>query len=159
MWVKLTEIIEARVINANQQQRTHAAKVVNTLYGAMTNCQVAFIRLEQHQSEMNFANFAFAIDALISTLQNVSATQFEIFDPELAEPLRNYALGNARLNAMAQPRELVKFQIMLLRKLVDVEADLIELAPEEFGGFSEALTHLGRLIRQNYTLEELFGAA
>jgi hypothetical protein len=124
----------------------------------MTNCQVAFIRLEQHQSEMNFASFAFAIDALISTLQNVSATQLEIFDPELAEPLRQYALGKVRLDAMAQPRELVKFQLMLLRKLVDVEADIIELAPEEFGSFSEALAYLGRLIKQNYTLEELFGA-
>src|SRR5437764_14001918 len=83
MWAKLVEIVETKW-NTNQQPRNRLAKTVNILYGAMNNCQFAFTRYENAQTALNFTNFVFALDALISTLRNVNS-QVAIFDPELTE--------------------------------------------------------------------------
>jgi hypothetical protein len=155
MWVKLIEIIETQW-DKNQQPRHRAAKAVNTLYGAMHNCYVAFARHEDVRTETSFANFVLAIDALISTLQNLNP-QLALFDPALADRLEHYALGEARTTTIAQPRETVKTQLRLLRELVDIELDAIALPTEEFGSFSDAIAHLGRFIENTFTLDELFG--
>src|SRR5919108_608114 len=63
MWAKLVEIVETKW-NTNQQPRNRLAKTVNTLYGAMNNCQFAFTHYENAQTELNFTNFVFALDAL-----------------------------------------------------------------------------------------------
>lgn len=154
MWVKLVEIVKARTEETNQPRST-VAKAVNALYGTMTSCQVAFQRCETEQTEANFANFAFAIDALISTLQNLNP-QLEVFDPKLAEELGNYALGQNRINAMSRPRELVTSQLKLLRRLVRMESDVMHLPLQEFGSFSEAMEDLGGFIKQSFTPDDLF---
>jgi hypothetical protein len=156
MWAKLVEIIETKW-NTNQQPRTRLAKTVNTLYGAMNNCQFAFTRYENAQTELNFTNFVFALDALISTLQNVNS-QVAIFDPELTESLERYVLEEARMASMAQPRERVKVQLGLLRRLVHEESEVMEISMEEFTSFSGAVADLGRFIGKNFTPDELFGA-
>lgn len=154
MWVKLVEIVKAKTKETGQPQPV-MAKAVNALYGAMTNCQVAFQRCETEQTDTNFANFAFAIDALISTLQNLNP-HLKIFDPQLADELENYALGQDRINAMSQPRELVTSQLRLLRRLVRMESDVMHLSLQEFGSFSEAMEDLGQFVKQTFTPDELF---
>jgi hypothetical protein len=156
MWAKLVEIVETKW-NTNQQPRNRLAKTVNTLYGAMNNCQFAFTRYENAQTALNFTNFVFALDALISTLQNVNS-QVAIFDPELTEPLERYVLEEARMASIAQPRERVKAQLGLLRRLVHEESEVMEISMEEFASFSGAVADLGRFIGKNFTPDELFGA-
>jgi hypothetical protein len=155
MWAKLVEIVETKW-NTDRQPRNHLAKTVNTLYGAMNNCQFAFTHYENAQTELNFTNFVFALDALISTLQNVNS-QVAIFDPELTEPLERYVL-EARMASMAQPRERVKAQLGLLRRLVHEESEVMEISMEEFTSFSGTVADLGQFIGRNFTPDELFGA-
>lgn len=154
MWVKLVEIVKTKTEEITQP-RPIVAKAANALYGTMTNCQMAFQRCETEQTEANFANFAFSIDALISTLQNLNP-HIGIFDPQLANELENYALGQERVNAMSQPRELVTSQLKLLRRLVRMESDVMHLPLQEFGSFSEAMEDLGRFVKRTFTPDELF---
>jgi hypothetical protein len=122
MWTKLIEIVETRW-NESQIPKHRLAKAINTLYGSIHNCHIAFQYFENDRSEQNFANFAFAIDGIISTLKNLHPT-LQIFDSELADRLNNYALGADRINAMSNPRYLVTSQIRFLRELVRKESAL-----------------------------------
>lgn len=155
MWDKLIEIVEKRW-NENHVQKKSLAKAINTLYGSIHNCHIAFQDFEHDRSEQNFANFAFAIDGLISTLTNLHPTM-KIFDPALADRLSNYALGADRIAAMKNPRELVRSQIRFLRELVHEESSISGLPEEEFAAFKGAKDRLCNFISCNITMAEIFG--
>jgi hypothetical protein len=155
MWTKLIEIVETRW-NESQIPKHRLAKAINTLYGSIHNCHIAFEYFENDRSEQNFANFAFAIDGIISTLKNLHPT-LQIFDSELADRLNNYALGADRINAMSNPRYLVTSQIRFLRELVRKESSIIGLPEEEFTAFGGAKEQLCKFIRTNLTMDEIFG--
>lgn len=155
MWAKLTEIVETRW-NESPKPNHALAKSINTLYGSIHNCHIAFQCFEHDRSEQNFANFAFAIDGMISTLQNLHPI-LQIFDSELADRLKIYALGAERIAAMRDPRNLVKSQIRFLRELVREESNMTGLPEEEFAAFGGALEKLRMFIRKNLTMDEIFG--
>ena len=155
MWTKLIDIVETRW-NESQIPKHRLAKAINTLYGSIHNCHIAFEYFENDRSEQNFANFAFAIDGIISTLKNLHPT-LQIFDSELADRLNNYALGADRINAMSNPRYLVTSQIRFLRELVRKESGIIGLPEEEFTAFGGAKERLCKFIRTNLTMDEIFG--
>jgi len=155
MWTKLIDIVETRW-NESQIPKHRLAKAINTLYGSIHNCHIAFQYFENDRSEQNFANFAFAIDGIISTLKNLHPT-LQIFDSELADRLNNYALGADRINAMSNPRYLVTSQIRFLRELVRKESGIIGLPEEEFTAFGGAKERLCKFIRTNLTMDEIFG--
>ncbi len=155
MWTKLIEIVETRW-NEGLTPKHSLAKAINTLYGSIHNCHIAFQFFENDRSEQNFANFAFAIDGMISTLKNLHPT-LQIFDSELADRLNNYALGTDRIAAMSNPRDLVKSQIRFLRELVREESSIIGLPEEEFTAFRGAKEQLCKFIRTNLTMAEIFG--
>jgi hypothetical protein len=155
MWTKLIEIVETRW-NESLIPKHSLAKAINTLYGSIQNCHIAFQYFENDQSEQNFANFAFAIDGMISTLNNLHPT-LQIFDSELADRLNNYALGTDRIAAINNPRDLVKSQIRFLRELVREESIIIGLPEEEFTAFRGAKEQLCKFIRTNLTMAEIFG--
>ena len=155
MWTKLIDIVETRW-NESPIPKHNLAKAINTLYGSIHNYHIAFEYFENDQSEQNFANFAFAIDGIISTLKNLHPT-LQIFDSELADRLNNYALGADRINAMSNPRYLVTSQIRFLRELVRKESGIIGLPEEEFTTFGGAKEQLCKFIRTNLTMDEIFG--
>ncbi|MGR8981821.1 MAG: hypothetical protein ACU84H_17260 [Gammaproteobacteria bacterium] len=155
MWTKLIDIVETRW-NENQTPNPNLAKAINTLYGSMHNCHIAFQVFENDRSELNFANFAFAIDGMISTLKNLHPT-LQIFDPELADRLNDYASGADRVAAMSNPRDLVRSQIRFLRELVREESHIIGLPEEDFTAFTGAKDQLCNFISTNLTMAEIFG--
>jgi hypothetical protein len=155
MWTKLIELVETRW-NESPMPKHGLAKAINALYGSIHNCHIAFQSFENDRSEQNFANFAFAIDGLISTLKNLHPT-LQIFDPELANCLNNYALGTGRIAAMSNPRDLVKSQVRFLRELVREESSIIGLPEEEFTAFRGAKEQLCKFISTNLTMTEIFG--
>lgn len=155
MWTKLIEIVEKRW-NETLIPKQNLAKAINTLFGSIHNCHIAFQNFENDRSEQNFANFAFAIDGMISTLKNLHPT-LQIFDSELADRLNNYALGTDRITAMSNPRYLVKSQIRFLRELVREESSIIGLPEEEFTAFGGAKEQLCHFIRTNLTMAEIYG--
>lgn len=155
MWAKLTEIVEARWDRC-PEPRHDLAKAINTLYGAMHNCHIAFQRFENERGDEDFANLGFAIDALISTLRNLHPS-LQIFDAELSDRLTRYALGTDRIAAMSHPRELVKSQIRFLRELVRSESTVIGLPEEEFAAFGDALERMRRFICARLGMDEIFG--
>lgn len=154
MWTKLIDIVETRW-NESPTPKHSLAKAINTLYGSMHNCHIAFQCFENDRSERNFANFAFAIDGMISTLKNLHPT-LKIFDSELADRLNNYAMGSDRIAAMSNPRDLVKSQIRFLRELVREESSIIGLPEEDFTAFKGAKDQLSKFISTNLTLPEIF---
>ena len=155
MWTKLVEIIEIRWINA-QNRDSSAAKAVNSIYGSMHNCHVAFQYLDNEQNEQNFANFAFAIDGLISTLKNLNPV-FQIFEPDLAARLDDYFLSPGRIETMNDPRQWVTFQIRFMRDLVREESSLSGLPEEEISDFSGSKDRLGEFILNNLAMPDLYG--
>ena len=155
MWTKLIDIVETKW-HEGLTPKHSLAKAINTLYGSMHNCHIAFQYFENDQSEQNFANFAFAIDGMISTLKNLHPI-LKIFDPELADRLNNYAMGSDRIAAMSNPRDLVKSQIRFLRELVREESSIIGLPEEDFTAFRGAKEQLCKFIRTNLTMGEIFG--
>ncbi|WP_024298326.1 hypothetical protein [Methylomicrobium lacus] len=154
MWAKLIDIVETKW-HESLTPKHHLAKAINTLYGAMSNCHIAFQYFENDQNEQNFANFAFAIDGMISTLKNLHPT-LKIFDQELADRLNNYAMGSDRIAAMSHPRDLVKSQIRFLRELVHEESNIIGLPEEDFTAFRGAKDQLSKFISTNLTMSEIF---
>lgn len=155
MWTKLIDIVETRW-NENHTQKQDLAKAINTLYGSIHNCHMAFQHFENDSSERNFANFAFAIDGMISTLMNLHPT-LKIFEPELASRLDNYALSTDRIATMSEPRELVRTQIKFLRELVREESSIIGLPEADLAAFQGAKDQLCRFISTNITMAEIFG--
>jgi hypothetical protein len=154
MWTKLIEIVKARWQHA-QQPRHRLAKAAINLYGGMNNCHEAFLNFKAAQTDANFANFVFSIDALISTLQNLNP-KFKIFDPELSEQLQRYISGENRAAHICQPREHVRFQIKLLRQVVNLESHMMDLPIETLGNFDQALETFGNFIKDHFTIEEIF---
>lgn len=154
MWTKLIDIVEKKW-HEGLTPKHSLAKAINTLYGSMHNCHIAFQYFENDQSEQNFANFAFAIDGMISTLKNLHPT-LKIFDPELADRLNNYAMGSDRIAAMSNPRDLVKSQIRFLRELVREESSIIGLPEEDFTAFRGAKNQLSKFISTNLTMSDIF---
>lgn len=154
MWTKLIDIVETRW-NESPIPKHGLAKAINTLYGSIHNCHIAFQCFENDQSEQNFANFAFAIDGMISTLKNLHPA-LKIFDSELADRLNNYAMGSDRIAALSNPRGLVKSQIRFLRELVREESSIIGLPEEDFTAFSGAKDQLSKFISSNLTMSEIF---
>lgn len=155
MWSKLVEIVESKW-NENETPNYGLAKAINTLYGSIHNCHIAFQRFEHDRSEQNFSNFAFAIDGIISTLKNLHPS-LQIFDAELAERLNHYALSADRIAAMQNPRDLVKSQIRLLRELVREESGIIGLPEEELVAFGGAHERLSKFIRTHLTMADIYG--
>ncbi len=156
MWTNLIEIVKARWQHT-QQPRHRLAKAAINLYGGMNNCHEAFLNYKAEQTDTNFANFVFSIDALISTLQSLNP-KFKIFDPELSAQLQRYILGENRAAHICQPREYVRFQIKLLRQIVKLESNMMDLPIETLGDFDQALETLGNFIKHHFTIAEIFAA-
>lgn len=156
MWTKLVEIVKAQW-RQNDRPRRRLAKGALMLYGAMSNCREAFLRYKTAPSERAFANFAFAIEALLSTLENLDFA-FHIFDEELTAMLQAHTIERPRETAFDDPAELVRAQIKLLRLVVKVEFDNMDLTPATIGEFDDALDMLGTFIKQRFTKDDLFGA-
>ena len=156
MWTQLVEIVKARC-QRSRHPRRHLAKAVTTCYGGMNNCHEAFLNYKTGQTDSNFANFVFSIDALISTLHNLNP-KLNIFDPELSAQLQHYTLGENRADYIHQPHDHVRFQIKLLRQMIKLEANIMELSIETLGDFDQALEKLGNFIKDHFTIEEIFAA-
>ena len=156
MWTQLVEIVKARCQHS-RHPRHRLAKAVTTCYGGMNNCHEAFLNYKTDQTDTNFANFVFSIDALISTLHNLNP-KFNIFDPELSAQLQHYTLEENRAAYIHQPHDRVRFQIKLLRQMIKLEANIMELSIETLGDFDQALETLGNFIKDHFTIQEIFAA-
>jgi hypothetical protein len=156
MWTKLIDIVEKRWNETVSPRKQSLAKAINTLYGSMHNCHIAFQSFESDPSEANFANFAFAIDGMISTIKNLNPI-LNIFDKELADRLTDYVQSKDRIADMSHPRDLVKSQIRLLRELINMESSVVRLPEEEFSAFTGAKERLCRFIAANLSTAEIFG--
>ncbi|WP_020562679.1 hypothetical protein [Methylosarcina fibrata] len=158
MWTQLIDIVEKRWNETVSPKKQSLAKAINTLYGSMHNCHLAFQSFENDPNEENFANFAFAIDGMISTIKNLNPV-LTIFDAELTGRLENYVRSKDRIADMSRPRERIKSQIRLLRELVNMESSVDRRPEEEFGAFTGAKERLGKFIAANLSTDELFGEA
>lgn len=156
MWTQLIDIVEKRWNETVSPRKQSLAKAINTLYGSMHNCHIAFQSFEDDPNEENFANFAFAVDGMISTIKNLNPV-LTIFDVELAGRLENYVRSEDRIAGMSRPRERVKSQIRLLRELVNMESSVDRLPEEEFSAFTGAKERLGKFIAVNLSMAEMFG--
>lgn len=135
MWTQLIDIVEKRWNETVSPKKQSLAKAINTLYGSMHNCHLAFQSFENDPNEENFANFAFAIDGMISTIKNLNPV-LTIFDAELTGRLENYVRSKDRIADMSRPRERIQSQIRLLRELVNMESSVDRRPEEEFGAFT-----------------------
>ncbi len=156
MWTQLVEIVKTR-LESRRLPAHRLAKAAITFYGGMNNCHEAFLNYKAEQTDTNFANFVFSIDALISTLQNLNP-KFRIFDREVSDQLQHYTLIENRVDCICEPREHVRFQIKLLRQAVRLESDMMDLSVEALGDFDQALETLGSFIKHHFTLEDIFAA-
>jgi hypothetical protein len=125
------------------------------LYGALYNCHQAFARYKREHSEISFANAVFAVDALISTLQNLNS-MLGLFEPHLAERLRQYALDRDRAAYISKPKVLLKTQVETLREVVGLEVDAMQLVLGDATGFTGARLGLAAFIQDSYSPSELF---
>ncbi|MGH8503698.1 MAG: hypothetical protein ACREVE_14760 [Gammaproteobacteria bacterium] len=154
MWSELVDMIAQRCQDRHRspQQQARAAML---LYGGLTNCQVAFANYKQHQSDVELANAVFAIDALISVLQNIDST-LSLLEPQVARQLKHYALEKDRLAYVANPKELLKMQVELLRGAVNAEVQAVELLTGDLSAFTGAKNRLAEFIQKHFTSEEVF---
>ncbi len=155
MWTRLVDIMQARW-RESAQPRDRLAKGALTLYGAMTNCREAFVSFKTDQTDDKYKTFVNAIDALIAVLENLNR-RFTLFDTHHTAVLQDYALGESRVAHLHAPSELARAQIKVLRAVISVEFDNLNAPTEYLGEFDDALSRLGDFIRDNYTLDELFG--
>lgn len=155
MWIDLIDIVKIKIRSTEESKRKRLAKPVNALYGSMYNCQVAFNRCKQEQSDESFTNLVLAIDSFIYSLQNLNP-ELGLFEKDLARRLENYSQGEVRTSLIARPHDYLRGQLKLLRKLVHKELDILEKPMEEFGSFDHALEELGLVIQRSYAMENIF---
>lgn len=154
MWSELVEMVEKRCQDS-QQPRQRQARAMILLYGSLTNCDEAFTRYKQTLSEADLANAVFALDALISVLQNLDS-MLSLFEPDVAEKLKHYALEESRLAYVSKPKGLLKIQVELLRSTMNAEAQAMHLSIDELSAFTGAKGMLAEYICKNFSFEELF---
>lgn len=154
MWTELVEIVEQRCLN-DQLPRQRQARAAVLLYGGFINCEEAFTRYKQTQSEVDLANMALALDSLISILCNLEFFLF-LFEPELKEQLEKYALAENRTACPSQPKERIKTQVELLRGLVNAEAEIMPLPSHNLSAFTGAREQLARFITDTFSPNEIF---
>lgn len=153
------EILKARQ-RASSKPRAVWAQAALTLYAAMHNCRDAFAYYKAEQTSALFANFVFAIDALMSVLQNLNP-RVGLFAPALAAQLQRYPLTESRLSCIAAPQELARTQIRILRAVVGSEYAEMALPEHQhaLGEFDDALADLRGFIEECFTLDDLFALA
>ncbi|WP_022947286.1 hypothetical protein [Methylohalobius crimeensis] len=153
MWTELVEIFEKRCRDTRQPHQVQARAAV-LLYGGLTNCQEAFLNYKGSPSPYHLANATFAMDAFISVLQNVDSI-LSLLEPDMADKLRHYALEENRLAYASQPKELLKFQVELLRDTFNMEARTMNLLNDDPSAFTGAKAMLAEFIHQNFSIDEL----
>ena len=155
MWIDLIDIIKLKEKKTGAADRTSTAKALNALYGAICNCQVAFNRCKDHSSDSDFVNLVYAVDSFMYSLQNLNP-YLQLFEPELERDLKEYFLSEERRDLITRPRELIKSQLKLLRRVVHKEMDIMQQPLDEFGSFSEAVEELAIFILNTYEPREIF---
>jgi len=154
MWTELVEILEKRCQDT-QQPRQRQARAAVLLYGSLTNCHEAFMNYKHNRSGMALANAAFALDALISVLQNLDS-MLSLFAPGVANKLKHYALEENRLAYVSKPKKLLKVQVELLRSTLNAEAEAMNVLTDDLSAFTGAKAMLAEFIHQTFSIEELF---
>ncbi|QBQ55568.1 hypothetical protein [Nitrosococcus wardiae] len=154
MWIELVEIMEQRCLN-DALPRQHQARAAILLYGGFINCEEAFTRHKNTQSEVDLANAVLAIDSFISTLYTLDSL-LSLFEPDLKEKLGKYALEESRLAYLFKPKELLKTQVKLLRDIVSAEIEVIPLMTHDLSAFTGARERLARFITDTFSLNEIF---
>lgn len=154
MWSELVEMVERKSQGQQPGRPSHGQALV-MLCGALYNCDEAFARHKTEQSDVSFANAVFAVDALISTLQNLNS-MLGLFEPQLAERLRHYALDRDRVAYVSDPKGLLKTQIETLREVVGLELHAMQFVPSVVTGFTGARRGLAAFIQETFSPAELF---
>ncbi|MFZ0258042.1 MAG: hypothetical protein WAN46_20930 [Gammaproteobacteria bacterium] len=155
MWSELVEMVERKSREPHPARRPLYGQALVMLSGALYNCHEAFTRYKQEQSDVSFANAVFAVDALISTLQNLNL-MLDLFEPELAERLRHYTLDRDRVAYISNPKGLLKTQVETLRAVVGLELHAMQLVPTDMTGFTGARLGLAEYIQETFSPSELF---
>jgi hypothetical protein len=155
MWSELVEMVERKSREPHPGQPPLHGQALMMLWGALYNCHEAFARHKAEQSNVSFANATFAVDALISTLQNLNS-MLGLFESQVAERLRHYALDRDRVAYLSNPKGLLKTQVETLREVVGLEWDAMQLEPTEVTGFTGARLELAAFIQETFSPSELF---
>lgn len=148
MWSELVEMVEQRCLSDRLPRQRQAAAAV-LLYGSLMNCEEAFRRYKQTQSEIDLANAAFAIDSFFSTLHNIGFI-IPLFDPALEEKLATYALEESRIAYIAKPKALLKTQVELLRSIVSFEVEILPLSVARFKRFHRRTEKTGPFYKVHF---------
>lgn len=154
MWVDLVNIIKLKANKTDGPDRLKHAKSFNALYGTFCNCQVAFERCKISTPAAGIIDLVYAIDSLIFSIKNLNS-QLELFEPILEQALDDYFLMREQ-TGMFKPREIIRTQLKILRKIVHNEMEVMDQPLDEFGGFSEAIRELGIFIARTYSPDEIF---
>jgi hypothetical protein len=155
MWSELVEMVERKSREQHLGRGAPHGQALVMLCGALYNCDEAFAHHKAEQSDVSFANAVFALDALISTLQNLNS-MLGLFEPQLAERLRHYALDRERVAYMSDPKGLLKTQVETLREVVGLELHAMQFVPTGATGFTGARRGLTAFIRETFSPSELF---
>jgi len=152
VWSELTYLVERRCREA-PPARDLAARALVVLYGAVSNCEIAFERLESGDSDGDHSDAVLAMDAMFAVLHNLQPV-LHLFDPEPARDLEQHV---GRPLAHRGQKEPLKRHVEMLRRLLSRESaeSHFEVTPTAFRG---ARRELARFILDKYSPEELFSA-
>jgi hypothetical protein len=159
MWSELERLIEercARALRMHGPVAVDAGDSLIALYGALSNCQIAFERMERQPSPGVEADAVLAMDVVLATLHNVQPV-LGVLEPHHAAELANYVHLPAR-PTQGCTKSRLKRQAGLLRHLLAIQPPpngANEALPAAFGG---ARRRLARFIRTSYAQGELFAA-
>lgn len=159
MWFELERLIEqrcARTLIKMGGTDQAASDALIAVYGALSNCQLAFGRMAHRPSPDAEADAVLAMDVVLATLHNVQPV-LNVLDAYHAIELGHYVHLPAH-PTLGCGKSRLKRQVELLRRLLELEpsgeaAD--HTAPTAFGG---ARRRLARFIRSAFSHGELFAA-
>jgi hypothetical protein len=155
MWSELVQLVEKHCREDRQPRALHARSLV-ALYGALSNCEIAFDRLERNGAADDEADAVLAMDVVFATLHNVQPV-LRLFEPALACELTEYIRDVERSGFTGTPKSQLKLQVETLRRLLALEASGNALEPTS-SAFSGARRRLAGFIRDRFAADELFVA-
>lgn len=157
MWSELEYMIE-RQCGAGRRACDAGPDALLALYGALSNCRIAFERLERFEGGEPAAvqaDAVLAMDVLLATLHNVQP-ELELFSPNIARELGRYVHSASRPKDADTAKLMLRQQVKMLRHLLSLQATENDVDMGKLDAFTGARRRLAGFIREAYTREELF---
>jgi hypothetical protein len=137
--------------------RSELVRLVVLLFTAVRTCQQAYLRYREQHTNETYASWHASISTLHTAIESLAAT-LHIFAPDVFVSVTEYY----DIEAIAADRywdKGLEYMNNLPQRAYDFESNTNRGRAPKAIGFDVVIGQLGRFIRENFSMEEVFRAS